>query len=50
MLLVTNTIPCTDELDHSKIIRIFVSDFYKNIYKVSDIVKTYLMQLNEDDS
>jgi hypothetical protein len=50
MLLVTNTIPCTDELDHNKIIRIFVSDLYKNIYKISDLVKIYLLQLNEEDS
>lgn len=50
MLLLSSTIPSSDELDHRKIINLFISDLYKNIYKVSEVIKNYLLELNQSES
>lgn len=48
ILLVSRNIPSNDELNHGKIIRVFVTDYNKNLYKINDKLKNYLLNLPED--
>ena len=38
MLWVTNRIPTNDEFSTNKIIRVFITDLNRNVYKISDII------------
>ena len=47
MLWVTNRIPTNDEFSTNKLIRIFITDLNKSVYKISDIIQEKLLALPE---
>ena len=46
LLLISNYIPTNDELNHDKIVKIFISDLNKNVYGVHKSIKDYFLSLN----
>lgn len=47
-MLVSKDIPTNDELNKNKIIRIFVTDSNKNLYRLHDQLKDYFLSLPEE--
>ena len=45
LLLVTNSLPTNDEINHHRIIKIFVTDLNMNIYQISKKVHNKLLAL-----
>lgn len=39
LLLISNKVPTNDEINHSKIIRMFVTDLNENVYQIDEDVK-----------
>lgn len=48
LLLVSKTIPTTDELNPQKIIRIFVTDFNRNLYRLNSRLSAHFLGLPAD--
>ena len=44
---VTDRIPTNDEFNIKKIIRIFITDLNRSIYKINDVIKDKLLSLPE---
>jgi hypothetical protein len=49
IMLVSKNIPTNDELNQSKIIRIFITDSNKNLYRMNDKIKKYFLSLSEEN-
>eukprot|EP00919_Chromeraceae_sp_WS-2016_P036950 GHVR01087830.1.p1 GENE.GHVR01087830.1~~GHVR01087830.1.p1 ORF type:complete len:105 (+),score=5.66 GHVR01087830.1:899-1213(+) len=48
MLLVSNRFPTNDEIKHSKIIRVFISDMNRNVYKIDKEIHDLFLNLKEE--
>lgn len=48
LLLISNRVPTNDEINHSKIIKIFVTDLNENVYEINRKVKDKLLGLPEE--
>jgi hypothetical protein len=47
ILLVSRNIPTHDEINHNKIIRIFVTDLAKNVYELTHKIKNTFLTYKE---
>lgn len=48
IMLVSRNLPTTDELNHSKIIRIFLTDSNRNLYRLADPLARYFLELPDE--